>query len=918
MKKGEEFARHGFELLVKRSDPENFFDALSEAGFFSPSNNPGPRPSTQPGFVQVPFWTALNYLDAVAKRSQVLEDLNLAEKILHVIRTVSNFGSEEGSAIDNYHTFWKFAEILGSLPLKAVSIDDINLVPRWLVSKFDRGLVGRELSSGLLSRLLDSNDESDIEKACILLEHCTAITKPHVESRKEFVTVVDDFWLKELIKRHAKAFGIRSGNRAVHIFEARLKYLYRNLTPDFTSTLRRPAVEDSDQNLDWHGPDNRFVEGLRDTLLIWLATNNPDATQYVAQALNDEFEIIRRIALHVVAERYELLQSVFEQKIEASLFSSAHRHELYRLLQLRFGQFSEGARRNSVEAIRRIPISTKGEDTARRLKRTQRDWLTAIQGSGYEPADTWFKELQEEKALGTVSEHPDFLSFHESRWGPGPTPFGGQSLLAYAEDGSLIDKLNGFEQVDDWNGPTIGGLIEELRSIVAASPEVFVSILSSFHAAKLPFKYAVLNGFKSALDVNNKEVDWQIVWPKLLAFMDELISTTSFWEAPSEQDDSDRLPTRNWLTALAADFLSAGTKHDETSYAPDLLPIGWKLISALLSKVPADDSPSASDPMTHALNTAKGRIIDALVNHALRACRIAAKTTGSTLEGWSSVCSAFDDEISKCRDSNFEFSTLMGAYLANLDYMSHDWLTKNISQIFPSEFPRNFVSAVDGLAYATPTRPIYKLLAGQNVFLRALDVDDQSPIKHERIVEWISLSYLWGDEALDSPTVSRLFKDEEYIHTAISFFWQIRGDKLSDEQKEKVFRFWEVCVEWARAQKTTPARLISHLARLAVYVKAIESREKALLLFVAPHVHTEYNFDAFVGNLSRGFKSNPGAVSEILMRAIEADTPSYDYEDKLKRLIQDLAKLGFKREAIQCVEKLGSNFPGKIDLYKSL
>ncbi|SHJ97996.1 hypothetical protein SAMN05444159_2078 [Bradyrhizobium lablabi] len=177
-------------------------------------------------------------------------------------------------------------------------------------------------------------------------------------------------------------------------------------------------------------------------------------------------------------------------------------------------------------------------------------------------------------------------------------------------------------------------------------------------------------------------------------------------------------------------------------------------------------------------------------------------------------------------------------------------------------------------------------------------------------MEWISLSYLWGDEPLDSPTISRLFKDEDYIHTAISFFWQVRGDKLSDEQKDRVFQFWEACVEWAKAQRTIPTRLISHLARLAVYVKVIEPREKALLLFVAPHVHTEYNFDAFIENLSRVLKSNPSAVSEILKRAIEADTPSYDYEDRLKRLIQGLARSGFKKEAIQCVE-IEFELPGK-------
>jgi hypothetical protein len=113
MSEGEEYARHGFDLLAKRPDPERYFDALTSAGFFDPSRNPGPVPSTEPGFVQIPFWTALNYLEAVAKRSGALDDVELANKILTVVRNVSNFREPGGTIRDNHYTYWKFAEILG-------------------------------------------------------------------------------------------------------------------------------------------------------------------------------------------------------------------------------------------------------------------------------------------------------------------------------------------------------------------------------------------------------------------------------------------------------------------------------------------------------------------------------------------------------------------------------------------------------------------------------------------------------------------------------------------------------------------------------------------------------------------------------------------------------------------------------------
>ena len=37
-----------------------------------------------------------------------------------------------------------------------------------------------------------------------------------------------------------------------------------------------------------------------------------------------------------------------------------------------------------------------------------------------------------------------------------------------------------------------------------------------------------------------------------------------------------------------------------------------------------------------------------------------------------------EDELRRCVDANFEFSTLAGAYIGNLEYIDHNWLEQNI------------------------------------------------------------------------------------------------------------------------------------------------------------------------------------------------------------------------------------------------
>jgi len=82
-------------------------------------------------------------------------------------------------------------------------------------------------------------------------------------------------------------------------------------------------------------------------------------------------------------------------------------------------------------------------------------------------------------------------------------------------------------------------------------------------------------------------------------------------------------------------------------------------------------------------------------------------STGSHAKAWNDVRPLFEMELAKCKNSNFEFSTSCGEYLAQLDYMDSNWTKKNIFRIFPEEFPSNSLCALEGLAFASFTRSVY-------------------------------------------------------------------------------------------------------------------------------------------------------------------------------------------------------------------
>jgi hypothetical protein len=309
-----------------------------------------------------------------------------------------------------------------------------------------------------------------------------------------------------------------------------------------------------------------------------------------------------------------------------------------------------------------------------------------------------------------------------------------------------------------------------------------------------------------------------------------------------------------------------------------------------------------------------------MYNHALRACRVADQATKSHKAIWDGLKDAFDTEIEKCCNANFEFSTLSASYIANLDYISREWLTANVARIFPSrQYPNNFKVAIGGLAYAGGiSRSLYQLLAGHNVFADALAANLEDKNGRERVVEWIGLAYLWNDEQLNSPVVQTVFAaGVDDVETLAELFWQVREDELTNEQVNRVLAFWEHCLAWVK-ERESPDRLMARLSRLSPYIKKLDARTKPLMAVVMPYVHTDYGTDQMVEELTRLVATDAAAVASLLEQMLETNAPNFDLDDKLKKLIETLAGVGLRAEAIRCAEKVRRSLPGMLDLYKKL
>jgi hypothetical protein len=404
----------------------------------------------------------------------------------------------------------------------------------------------------------------------------------------------------------------------------------------------------------------------------------------------------------------------------------------------------------------------------------------------------------------------------------------------------------------------------------------------------------------------------------LIQFFEQLLQSPEFW---TEQvvEDHNLTPNRDWIPPIIADFIRAGTRDDKEAYSPNLLPRTWALLGILLENLEMQKEAPQSDATNQAINWPRGKAIEALFIHALRECRVSDQMRKEHASAWTVMKPTFDAELTKCKNANFEFSTLVGNYITNLSYMDDNWLRGNIEKIFPRDFRGNFRCALDGLAHATVTDSIYDLLVEDGVielFLRKQLTDRNV---RERLIQRIALAYLWSHEQLDSQRFSYLFESEslEDLEDASGWFWSIRKEQLSPEQINRILLFWDRCVLWSSNLTKPPTKLLSGLSRLSCYLTSLTNREMTWLFTVAPYVKVDYNSDFFLEELERLVDTSPAEVGLVMKVFLDSYVPDYDFEDRLKSILTKLAQHGNRNDAIEFAERL-RHLPGMIQFYTGL
>jgi len=882
-------------LFFRKVHGLKWFDHLADRGYFESNQNPAPTPADEEGYVRIPTWQVTDYLVKTAPELAQQESLDYARKFLNVIVSTTDYAQEKN--FGNYRTWWQFAEVIRHIPTAAISVDDLRVIDFWLDDRYERGLVAREVGEKWLPALLDDGHKHELALATRLIELIYKVKFVEREfvghKKRDAILRIDHHYSERITKKVAERAGREIGADGVAIFDKQLQRILTELNNDSWSAMWQPAIEDHEQNKYRDDAENTIVKAYRDSLSGYMRAAADEAFDYVANMLAGEYETIKRIAIHSVDENFRVCSHLVGSLINSEYLTENYRHEMWRMFNRNYRRFTRYQKSKLLKLILEISrTDDEGNLQEAATAYSQANWLAAIKGFGKKERELYRQKVDE---AGVEPDHPSFSSFMSSGTVVHESPIPLEELHSMEID-QLVDALENYRgDTPHFMEPGIEGLSKALRETIKASPMKFYLQLSSFLHCDLAYIHQIIEAYKD-LWVEKEKLPWNDIWRSLLQFCSSVVADEDFWGDENARERSSFVANRFWIVSTIAMLIEAGTKSDDNAFDPEYIPAAEAILAVLLEHETGDDFDEESDAVSIAINSPRGRTIEALINMTLRSCRLADRDTNRDhSSAWSHFEPYYESELKRVERNEYEFATLVTNYLPNFLYMSSAWTMRNLDRIFDRSNEMAWRCAMQGYAYVgTVYEEIFKFLKQHGHFIHALDDEHLRDRTREQVVQNIGVAYksnfedLSDKKSLISVLIDR--GDHEELSQLIWLFWTMRS-KEDNNLRAKIVQLWRAILDRIDISSIESKRLASKLCQWAVFIDEVDDGNRDLLLRIAPYAdfaHNSYELLKSIGAIS---KSQPFEAYAIWIKLLEGSTPDYP-EEAIRETLSNLVAEG--------------------------
>lgn len=883
-------------LFFRKVKGLKWFDPLAERSYFSPEANPKPVPAKEEGYVNIPFWSVVDYLVKTAPELSDKENLEYAEKFLNVLVRATSYAKE--NEISNYRTWWQFAQIVSKIPHDSITVENLDIIDYWLDDKYERGLVAQVIGEKWLPSLLQTGEDHALQLAKRIIEllyKVIFIERNSGDTSKLSALLRFDYYhAQKITVKVAGLAGEKLGLEAVQIFDVFIKNILKQLKNDLRSSLWQPTIEDHEQNKHRNDAENVLIQAYRDSVDSYINVSPEEASSYVKSLLDSEYQTIKRLAIYVVARNYHLFTDVTDSLIDSEYLDSNYRHEVWHFINKSYAYFSDAQKEKLLKLIASIiKQDDKGEYHEGASAYNKAIWLAAIKDHGEREAQLYLENTEIAK---TEPDHPDFSSYMSVGWGGRKSPKTLEELQALSVN-ELIQELVDYKDPGGFDEPGLEGLVKVFKELIKTEPLDYYLNLNKFIHLDLAYIHEIIEAY-TELWAEKAKLPWDGIWIKLLNFCSDIIEQERFWAPENAKQREPFVANRYWIVSDIGRLIEAGTKSDDHAFSEEYLADAEKILAYLLVREEGSEYKEDSDAVSISINSPRGYCLEALINLTLRSCRITDISSNKDhSEAWSQFQHYYDSELDRADSERpeYEFATLVTNYLPNFLYMSKEWVTENLNRIFDQSHYLKWLCAMQGYAYVgTIYQEIYKFLKESGGLLKVLDDDNIRDKVEERAIQNIAAAYINDFESFedDNSLIKALINRNDYkeISHLIWFMWSLRKEG-DDNLRLKIYELWPKILQNIDLSVRGGRKMASQLCHWAVFVDQIDEERRQLLLKIAPYSDESHNSYDLLKSIAKISDAQPFEAHEIWIKMLAGSTPDYP-EEAVRNIFANLLNAG--------------------------
>ncbi len=866
IKKDKALETYFFQKLASTDMPFRWLGILKERGYFDPKNNPPPqRVDDKKEEYFIPHWNVLGYFENLSKHLKVNPDKQIIENFVDILESIIDYRDTEGNRIENYRTDWVIVKAFFNLPIDYITIKHIKFLKTALQT--NTFLIPGELIQTVIPNLIYGRSKSlMVEFLKVGLDYTKNVT-PYFS---KYVSILDDYWLSEILRKFKEDIYEVCGLEAAKIGISKIESIIAENESEF-GIGRNVTIEDSQHNLE-DSYNVQLVSFIRDAL-IYLG---PERSKSIVEVIfQKDHSIFKRLALYVVGYYYGELKEIFWKTEENPLEETEIKHELFELFKSNSEKFTEEQLDRILfwtDTKKYVPpkqISEKPEEIKKFLAYRKKEWLLALLSSNYKKIQDTYQEY--ENLNPAKIEHPGYLIWFSGVF-TGPEPKAMERELLNQSNKEIAEYLN--SQGDP----------ESFRIDVKRNPKKFSNDMNPFLTISREMQHALLSGLYDAWRSND-----DFAWDELLYFILTLIKDEAFWKKETERSD-----VNDWIVRKAAELIEIGTKNDAHSFDDSLLPLAEEILTVLVEK---DESVLSitTDLVNSVLNSTKGAIFSAMIYYSLRYAHI--KKNGKLNE---TVKMHFEKRIDEGTLQLELFETL-GLYLITIYYhLEQDWVKEKINLILPKNHEKNWKAAITGYLFASSRvyKEIYELLKINKNYHKALNTTFEEEFITRRLVDHITVGYLNGFEELEDEKslISQLLikHDINQLSHLVNFFWRASiRDSLTNELKTRIFPLWEKLVKVLEEEKNDPKiqEIFVNLNNWITLIDALDQQKVDLLKKSIIFMKGDYRLVSFIENLLNHVDKSPDEVGDIVLEMLNAGVFVTIKGENFQQLVRRLYEL---------------------------